>query len=82
MGFITTGFKLLLSITFDVTDFFIGRIPVWGTVFDILGGLFAIALWGKLGSLQFAEIIDITDQIDAFIPTVTIAGIITILQDR
>lgn len=75
MGIITTIIKLILSITFDVADFFVGRIPIFGTFFDILGGLLSIYLWGGIGSIQFLEIIDITDQIDGFIPTVTLAGI-------
>jgi hypothetical protein len=77
-----TLFKFLISILFDIADFFVGRIPVFGTVFDILGGFLAIWLWGPIGSLQFGEIIDITDQIDAFIPTVTIAGILNILFSK
>jgi len=74
-----TIIKLLASITFDVIDFFLGRIPIFGTIFDLLGGFLAMWLWGPVGALQFAEIIDITDQFDGFIPTVTIAGILSLL---
>ncbi|HLC22767.1 MAG TPA: hypothetical protein VJJ79_03265 [Candidatus Nanoarchaeia archaeon] len=79
MGFIDTLLKFLVAITFDVADFFIGRIPVWGTIFDIAGGFLGLWLWGGIGTLQFAEIIDITDQIDGFIPTLTLAGTISFL---
>jgi hypothetical protein len=82
MEFLTTIFKLILSIIFDVTDFFVGRIPVFGTLFDIFGGILAVYLWGGLGSIQFLEIIDLTDQLDGFIPTVTLAGIAAILFNR
>jgi len=46
MGFIDTLLKFLVAITFDVADFFIGRIPVWGTIFDITGGFLGLWLWG------------------------------------
>ncbi|MSR86452.1 hypothetical protein EXS74_03600 [Candidatus Woesearchaeota archaeon] len=78
MGFIKVLGKLLISIAFDITDFFIGRIPVFGTVFDLLGGFLGLWLWGLPGGLQFLEILDITDQLDGFIPTVTLAGIVSI----
>ncbi|HLC84839.1 MAG TPA: hypothetical protein VJH22_03540 [Candidatus Nanoarchaeia archaeon] len=68
-------FKMVLSIAFDVFDFFLGRIPGVGTIIDIVGGFLGIALWGGRGALQFLEIIDLTDQIDGFVPTLTIAGL-------
>ena len=70
--------KLAISLVFDITDFFIGRIPVFGTVYDMLGGLLGVWLWGYPGGLQFLEIIDVTDQFDGFIPTVTLAGLYSI----
>jgi hypothetical protein len=75
MSFIKNIFKLFIAIGFDTADFFIGRIPIWGTFFDIVGGFLGLVLWGPLGSAQFLEIFDITDQIDGFIPTLTIAGL-------
>ena len=72
--------KLALSIAFDVSDFFVGRIPILGTFYDILGGLLGIWLWGYPGGLQFLEVIDITDQFDSFIPTVTLVGIFQIIR--
>ncbi|MDP3729113.1 MAG: hypothetical protein Q8R18_06720 [bacterium] len=82
MSSFTLLLKFLFSIIFDITDFFFGRIPGFGTVFDILGGFLGLWLWGIPGGLQFLEIIDITDQIDAFIPTMTLAGIIHILTSN
>lgn len=79
MSFISIGGKFIISLAFDITDFFIGRIPVFGTVFDILGGFLGLWLWGIPGGLQFGEIIDITDQIDGFIPTLTISGILSLM---
>ena len=69
----------MISLSFDTADFFIGRIPVFGTVFDLLGGFLGLWLWGIPGSLQFLEILDLTDQIDGFIPTLTMAGILSFL---
>lgn len=69
--------KFAVSITYDVADFFIGRIPIFGTVFDAAGGILAVYLWGNYGLLQFLELADVTDQFDGFIPTVTIAGILS-----
>ena len=79
MGAGKTAFKCLISIAFDLADFFFGRIPVFGTVFDILGGFLGLWLWGIPGGLQFLEIIDISEQIDAFIPSLTLAAIVSIL---
>lgn len=81
MGVIKTIIKLTLSVAFDVADFFVGRIPVFGTVFDILGGILAIFLWGSNGAIQFWEVIDVTDQFDAFVPTVTLIGIASLVFD-
>lgn len=72
--------KLIVSICFDVLDFFIGRIPILGTFFDIAGTILGYSLWGKAGLLQGLEIIDITDQLDSFIPTLTIIGLYKIFK--
>ncbi len=82
MGILKISFKLFVSIIFDISDFFIGRIPVFGTVYDILGGFLGLWLWGIPGGLQFMEIIDLTDQIDGFLPTVTLAGIYCLLAHK
>ncbi len=82
MSAFSTSMKLLLSVAFDVADFFIGRITVFGTFFDIAGGFLGIWLWGGMGALQFGEILDLTDQIDGFIPTLTIAGVLAIITDK
>jgi len=74
--------KFAISIAFDAADFFIGRIPVWGTLFDIFGGFIGLAIWGVPGGLQFFEVIDFTDQIDGFIPTLTLAGIFSLVMNK
>ncbi|MBT3323840.1 hypothetical protein HN681_00490 [archaeon] len=82
MTVLNTSLKFIISIVFDLVDLTLGRIPVFGTAFDVVGGLLGIWLWGTPGALQFLEIIDFTDQIDSFIPTLTIAGLISIIMDR
>jgi hypothetical protein len=42
-------FKLLFAIIFDAADCLIGRIPLFGTVFDILGVYLTFVLCGPLG---------------------------------
>ena len=76
MGFFKWAFKMAISIAFDVGDFFFGRIPVVGTVVDIAGTILGWFLWGAAGLIQGLEIFEITDQIDAFFPALTIAGFI------
>lgn len=72
--------KLGISVIWDIFDFTIGRVPGIGTLIDIIGGFLATALWGKLGVLAFWEVIDITDQLEAFVPSLTIIGIISIIK--
>ncbi len=73
--------RFAIAIIYDALDFFIGRIPGFGTVYDILGTWLGYKLWGGWGLIQGLEIIDITDQIDSFIPTLTIMGLVRMLVD-
>ncbi|CAG0948805.1 MAG: hypothetical protein OIN86_13015 [Candidatus Methanoperedens sp.] len=72
--------KFVISIVWDLLDFTIFRIPVIGTVTDLISIPLAIALWGPLGLITSWEVLDPTDQLDAEIPTMTIIGILTILK--
>ncbi|MBT4174182.1 hypothetical protein HOC80_03380 [archaeon] len=76
---ITTRF--IIAIIYDATDLFLGRIPIFGTVYDILGTYLGYKLWGGWGLVQGLEILDITDQIDSFIPTLTIMGLVRLFVD-
>ncbi|MEK6945998.1 MAG: hypothetical protein AABX32_00155 [Nanoarchaeota archaeon] len=67
--------KLAISIVFDITDNFIGRLPVLGTLFDIFGTGLSYYFWGRGGLFAGWEIVDISDQIDGFIPSLTIIGL-------
>jgi hypothetical protein len=73
-------FKIFISVIFDILDFFMP--PAIGTVYDAVGGFLGIILWGPLGAAQFGELIDITDRIDAFIPTLTIIGLISLFREE
>lgn len=76
----TNLIKLGISIIWDILDFMFGSVPVLGTLLDMIGGFLAMVLWGKLGVLAFAELIDITGLLDAYVPTLTIIGIIRIMK--
>lgn len=73
-------FKFAIAIAVDVADFFIGRIPIVGTGFDIIQTFIGYKLWGGTGLISGWEIIDITDQLDGFVPSLTILGFFSIVQ--
>jgi len=68
--------KIVISIIYDVLDFTIGRIPVLGMLWDLLGTMLGWWLWGVWGLGQVWEVGEFTDQIDGFIPTLTIVGLL------
>ncbi|MFZ4071397.1 MAG: hypothetical protein ACOYJ6_14970 [Caulobacterales bacterium] len=72
-----TGFflRLAVSIVIDLADFTIGRalIPIpWE---EGVGALILSLMWGPAGLLYVAELADMTEQIDAFIPLATLIGL-------
>lgn len=67
--------KLAFSIVIDLFDFTLGRIPVFGTVTDGVGTLVLMAMWGPAGLVNAWELVDFTDQADAFVPTATIVAL-------
>ena len=73
---------IIISIVWDFLDFTIGRIPGFGTLFDIIGTFLAVMLYGASGTLALWEIIDVTDQFDAEIPTLTAIGILTYITQK
>ena len=66
-------FKLAICMIYDLFDFTLGRvlftIPFAG---ELLGMSLCYALFGKQGLFYGLEAIDMTEQVDAFIPTATI----------
>lgn len=48
---------------------------------DLIAIPLAIFLWGPIGIAYVWEVIDISDQIDGFIPTMTLIGVISMLKN-
>lgn len=67
--------KLAFSVVIDIFDFTLGRIPIFGTVTDGVGTLVLMAMWGPAGLVNAWELLDVTDQADAFIPTATLVAL-------
>ena len=67
--------KIGISIIWDFLDLTIFRLPGLGTFTDMIGGFLAIGLWGPIGITAFWEVLDVTDQIDAEMPTLTLIGL-------
>jgi hypothetical protein len=67
--------KLFICIGLDLFDFTFGRLIGLGIGVDIGSALICMAMWGKGGAWAFWELLDITEQFDAFVPTCTIIAI-------
>lgn len=59
----------------DFLDFTIGRLLGFGIAFDLGCWLIAAAMWGHRSWWSLWEVVDITEQIDGFIPTCTIIAL-------
>lgn len=67
--------RLAFSIVIDLFDFTLGRIPLFGSVTEGVGTIVLTAMWGPAGLLNALELLDFTEQLDAFIPTATIVAL-------
>jgi hypothetical protein len=67
--------RLAFSIVIDIFDFTLGRIPIFGSVTEGVGTIVLTALWGPAGLLNLFELLDFTEQADAFIPTATLVAL-------
>jgi hypothetical protein len=65
-------YKFLICVGFDAVDFTLGRIIGFGSLFDICGIFVAYYLCGPIGVAYAWEVLDVTDQIDGFVPTMSI----------
>ena len=74
--------KLAIAIVLDLADFFIGRIPGWGTAFDFVLALVGFAMFGWKGFAQLWEVLDFTDQVDGFVPTLTLIALTELREER
>lgn len=68
--------KFAISIVYDVVDFF--SVPVFGTMYDVVGIPLGLALWGPIGLINTWEVFDPLDATDRFVPTMTIAGLMSL----
>lgn len=74
--------KMGIAVVWDILDFTIFRVPGFGTIADVMGGFVALKLAGIWGVAYWWEVFDITDQIDAQIPTMTAIVLATILAKK
>ena len=66
---------MALSVVIDIADFTLGRIPIFGLATDGVSTVVLVALWGPLSALNLWELLDVTEQFDAFIPTATLVAL-------
>ncbi len=74
--------KLLFAIVLDILDFTIGRLTGLGTVVDIIFAGVAYLLWGRSGLIQLWEVLDPTDQLDGFVPTMTLIALANMRRNK
>ncbi len=67
--------KLVVAVILDVADFFIGRIIGFGSLFDVFLTVAGVAMFGWKGLAQLWEVAEVTDQIDGFVPTLTLLAL-------
>ncbi|MFZ4603076.1 MAG: hypothetical protein ACOYM8_11515 [Caulobacterales bacterium] len=72
-----TGFwiRMALSLGLDLLDFTVGRALFAVPWEEGVGAGLATLLWGPVGIAYLLELIDVTEQFDAFIPTATLIGL-------
>lgn len=67
--------KLLISVLLDILDFTIGRMVGAGMVTDLVFAAIAVVMWGPAGLAAFWELLDPSEQIDGFVPTMTLIAL-------
>ena len=67
--------KLIIAIALDVADFTIGRLLGVGMVMDVVFAAVAFVLWGPVGLMALWEALDPSEQIDGFVPTMTLIAL-------
>lgn len=71
-----TWAKFMICVLFDLFDFTIGRLLLGVSLLGEIGtAVIMFVLWGPIGLLAIWEAIDITEQLDGFIPTNTLIAI-------
>ncbi len=67
--------KLLICIVFDIADFTVGRILGAGIIMDLVAAALAVILFGPVGLVALWEVADPTEQVDGFVPTLTLIAL-------
>lgn len=68
--------KFGICIAFDLIDMTVGRVLIGVSLFsEAFTALVMFALWGPIGVLAIFEAVDVTEQIDGFIPLNTFIAI-------
>lgn len=74
--------KLAIAIVLDIADFIIGRIVGFGSAFDVVLALIGFAMFGWKGLAQLWELGDLSDQIDGFVPTLTLIALLELRETQ
>ena len=74
--------KLVAAVLLDLADFTVGRIVGFGTGFDVVLAGVGFALFGWKGLVQLWEVAEPTDQIDGFVPTLTLVALANLRAAR
>lgn len=74
--------KLAVAVVLDIADFFIGRIVGFGTGFDVVLTAVGFAMFGWKGLAQIWEVVEVTDQVDGFVPTLTLIALAELRQAK
>lgn len=71
-----TWAKFTVCVAFDLFDFTIGRLLLGVSLIGEVGtAVILFVLWGPIGLFALWEAIDVTEQLDGFVPTNTIIAI-------
>lgn len=71
----TAQIKLVIAIALDLADFVVGRIIGFGTGFDVVLSAIGFMLFGWKGLAQLWEVAEVSDQVDGFVPTLTLIAL-------
>ena len=67
--------KLAIALVLDIVDFTLGRVLGFGTAMDLVFVLVGFLMFGWKGLFQLWEVIDLSDQVDGFVPTLTLIAL-------
>ncbi len=74
--------KLIAAIILDIADFTVGRILGFGTAMDMILVLIGFSMFGWKGLFQLWEVADLSDQVDGFVPTLTLIALTELREKK